>query len=176
MEIAGNHAATGASVDDGFWHHIIVVWTSAAIKDERGQEQQGGELLVYLDARLAHQGPGKGGGGAQVSREAGTLTVGARKGGDGYGACLQGCIASLALFNRRLDSKAVSRLFAKPVLAGKEKGLRLYFDFDFEADGNDGSAAEISSGVEVLNRAFAGHAGPPAAALLQGGARLILLR
>lgn len=173
--IAGNRAATSAAVDDGYWHHLIVVWSSAVTKDAQGQPQQG-ELLVYLDAHLVHRGAGQstGIGAAEVSSEAGTLAVGGRKegAGAGYGGCLQGCLACLAIFNRRLDAKAVARLLASPVLRGSEKGLVLYLDFDFEPAGDASTAACIGGG-EVINRAR--HARPQAG-VLRGGARLVLLR
>ena len=152
------------------------MWSSAVTKDAEGQPQQG-ELLVYLDAHLVHQGAGKstGTGAAEVSLEAGTLVVGGRKEGTGagYGGCLQGCLACLAIFNRRLDAKAVASLLASPVLRGSEKGLVLYLDFDFEPAGDTSTPACIGGG-EVINRAR--HARPQAAGVLRGGARLVLLR
>ena len=150
---------------------------SLPIKDQQPQpqQQQQGELALYLDGRLAHRSPGKTKtGAAQVSAAAGSLAVGARQEAQGYGACWQGAVASLAILGRRLDAKAVAALFAAPLLRGSEEHLRVYFDFDFEAP--EGTSSFIREGGEVMNRGRGRGSGGGAAGVLHGAARLVLLR
>ena len=56
--MAGNELATCVCVNDGHWHHLVVVWTGKTVKDKQGQEQPG-QLLVYLNNSLVHQGVGR---------------------------------------------------------------------------------------------------------------------
>ena len=69
------------------------------------------------------------------------------------------------LFDRRLDAKGVGTLFASPMLCGREKGLRVLLDFDFEV--GDANLPPR----QVVNRARGGGLGQ-----LEGAAHLVLLR
>ena len=73
------------------------------------------------------------------------------------------------MFDKHLDVKGVCALYASPRLRGSEKGLRVYYDFDFDV--SPGGANPVR---EIWNRARV--EGNNAAAGLGGSAKLVLLR
>ncbi len=165
IHIAGNVVKTGVAVNDGHWHHVVITWTGQTFKTQSGTQQQG-ELLVYLNNCVLHRGAGCHSGAANLSSAQGTLTLGA--GAESGHRSFEGTLASLAVFDRCLDAKSVANLFATPALHCRERGLRVYYDFDF--DPVDPVDAKAPQGV--LNRAKGGGGG---AGLLKGAARLVFL-
>ena len=165
MHIAGNKLATGVAVNDGLWHHVAIVWTGKAMKDKDGKKHKG-QLLVYVNHVLLHRGEGQTNGAEHLANAAGSFALGS---GAGSRSSFEGYLASLALFDRCLDAKAVGSFFMAPLLRGSEKGLRLYLDFDFEMD-------EGRSPREILNRVKRNAGGTSSGGVLKGAAQLVLLR
>ena len=163
IHIAGNVVKTGVAVNDGHWHHVVITWTGQTLKTQKGVSQQG-ELIVYLNNCVLHRGAGRNSGAANVSPESGTFALGAVA-AQGHRS-FEGTLACLAVFDRRLDAKSVASIFGAPVLRGRERGLRVFYDFDF--DPSDEKPPEY-----VLNKARGAGGG---AGLLQGAARLVFLK
>ena len=156
--------STGVAVNDGHWHHVVLVWKGKTFKDKDGQERKG-ELVVYVNNVVLYSGAGQNNGAKEISTSAGTFSLGSGGAGGGGSSC-ESVLASVAVLSRCLDVKGVASLFATPLLRGTEKGLELYYDFDFEV--SDEKPAQ-----EVLNRARKAKVG--SCGLLKGSARLVFL-
>jgi len=163
----GNLLATGVPINDGHWHHLVIAWRGE-MHTEKPSKENPGEFVLYLNALPLFRGAGHTKEGrTKVSGAAGALSLGAGRGGGG-GRGFAGLVASLALFDRFLDAKAVANLFATVLLRGSEKGLVLYYDFDFEA-------TDATPPRQVRNKARRKRTGASVAAL-HGPARLVLLQ
>lgn len=152
------------AINDGHWHHVALVWKGKTFKDKDGQEHKG-ELVVYVNNVVLYRGAGQNKGAKEISTSAGTFSLGS---GGGGGSSCEAVLASVAVLSRCLDVKGVSILFETPPLRGTEKGLLLYYDFDFEV--SDEKPAQ-----EVLNRARKAKAKGGSCGLLKGSARLVFL-
>ena len=57
VQVAGNIVHTGVAVNDGHWHHVVIVWTGRELRGKDDKTQKG-EILVYSNAVLMYRGPG----------------------------------------------------------------------------------------------------------------------
>ena len=57
VQVAGNVVNTGVAVNDGHWHHVVIVWTGRELRGKDDKTQKG-EILVYSNAVLMYRGPG----------------------------------------------------------------------------------------------------------------------
>ena len=57
VQVAGNVVNTGVAVNDGHWHHVVIVWTGRELRGKDDKTRKG-EILVYSNAVLMYRGPG----------------------------------------------------------------------------------------------------------------------
>ncbi len=122
----GGHVTTGISVNDGYWHHIVVTWRSS-----------GGETKLYKDGDLAYSGMLQSGqpinhGTAQ------SLVIGSEQdsvgGGFDTSQAFLGMLDEVRIYNRVLGEEEVYRHYIRSrcastppdTIIGLEEGVNLY--------------------------------------------------